>query len=167
MTGPNGFDLGLWTPWFLATAGIGSVLAGLVLAAFAGSFRQLAVVPGASARLAEALLLLAGLPLVAVAGLWPSDSIGRVGLVIAAIGAGSWLAISATQLLAPRSRGARGPAAVVRIGLAQVATIATVLGGLSYAMAVGPGLDLLLIAALAAIAGGLLGGWRLLLDLPQ
>lgn len=53
----------------------------------------------------------------------------------------------------------------IRVGLGQLATVPVILAGLSLAVAIGPGLNLLLISTLGALAAGVVGAWVLLVEI--
>lgn len=162
MSGPNGFDLSLWHDYFLATGGIGAGLAGLVFVAFSINLRSIIATPGVTGRGGEALILLIGLAVVAIVGLWPSDAHGRVGIGIAVVGFGLWLSVTGIEVLTVgRPRSVSDLQFGLRVVLAQLGTIPTILAGVSLASGVGFGLDLLLVSALFGLMGGLIGAWVL------
>jgi hypothetical protein len=161
----NGYQLDLWTDYFLATAGVGAALAGLVFVALSIDLARIARLPGATARGAESLALLLSPTLVAIVGLWPADDPARVGIAIATIGGALWLTVTAIQYLTivggvPTSLGQRA----VRVLLGQLGTLPVIAAGVSFVTGVGFGLDLLLLAAIAAIVGGLAGAWVLRIE---
>jgi modulator of FtsH protease len=162
----NGFDPGLWSDYFLATAGVGAALAGLVFVAFSLNLRQILAAPGVVGRGAEALVLLVSPTFVAIVGLWPLDTVSRVGVAIAVVGAVLWVAVTAIDV-----RSLRGPSPVSgrrrlrQFVLAQAGTLPIVAAGVSLALGTGIGLDYLPVGAVAAVAGGIIGAWVLLVEI--
>ena len=166
MSGPNGFEIGLWHDYFLATGGIGAALAGLVFVAFSINLRSILMTPGVTGRGAEALVLLLGLPLVAIVALWPSDAHGRIGIAIAIVGVALWLEVTGIAVVAARGpRSVTGARLGLRIALGQLGTVPTILAGVSFVTEVGFGLDFLLISAIFGVVGGLIGAWVLLVEI--
>lgn len=162
----HGFDPGLWHDYFLATAGAGAALAGLVFVAFSINLKAILATPGVIGRGAEALVLLLSLTFVSIAGLWPADTVSRIGIAIAVVGVVLWLAVTAIEIVSLRTPGGtntfQGP---LRIVLAQLGTIPTIVAGASLAMGVGLGLDYLVVSAIFALAAGLIGAWVLLVEI--
>lgn len=156
----------LWSAYFVATAGIGAALAGLVFVAFSLNLRAILAGPGVVGRGAEALILLVSPAFVAIVGLWPLHVVPRVGVAIAVVGVVLWLMVTVIAL-----RGRRQPSAVAgnrriaRIVLAQLGTLPIIIAGASLATGVGLGLDFLPPAALFAVSGGLIGAWVLLVEI--
>jgi modulator of FtsH protease len=162
----HGFQPELWEPFFLATAGVGAALAGLVFVAFSINLRAILGTPGVIGRGAEALVLLLSPTFVALAGLWPADDPKRVGLLIALVGLLVWLEVTGIELWSvrgpgPSNRAQRG----IRFALAQLGTLPTIVAGLSLAFGVSFGLDWLLLSVGFALVGGLIGAWVLLVEI--
>ena len=161
----NGYQLDLWTDYFLGTAGIGAVLAGLVFVALSVNLARIVRTPGMAARGAQALALLLGPTLGAIVGLWPADDPARVGIAVATVGGLLWLTVTALEYLTMVT-GVPGPTGqrAVRVLLAQAATLLVIAAGASFVTGVGFGFDLLVPATLAAIVAGLAGAWTLLVE---
>jgi modulator of FtsH protease len=161
-----GFRPELWGDYFLATAGVGAALAGLVFVAFSINLRAILDAPGAVGRGAEALLQLVGPTFVAIVGLWPADTLSRIGLALAAVGIVLWVIATWIQVnwfLTPGT--ASRIQRLSRVGIGQVATLPTIVAGVSVASGVGLGLDYLLIGVTASLAAGLTGAWVLLVEI--
>jgi hypothetical protein len=161
----NGYQLDLWTDYFVGTAGVGAALAGLVFVALSMHLARIVRTPGVTGRGAQALVLLLSPTLVAIVGLWPADDPARVGIANATVGIALWLAVTGIEYLTlvggmPSSTGQR----VVRVLLGQIATLSVIAAGASFVTGVGFGLDLLILGAISAIVAGLVGAWLLLIE---
>lgn len=162
----NGFQLDLWTDYFLATAGVGAALAGLVFVALSINLARILRTPGVTGRGAESLALLLGPTFVAIVGLWPADDPARVGIAIATVGIGLWLTVTTIEFLtvggSPATTGAqRG----LRVLLGQLGTLPIIIAGASLVTGIGFGLDFLVLGAIAGIVAGLVGAWLLLVEI--
>src|SRR5262249_60300007 len=115
-------DPASWTNWFLATAGIGATLAGLVFVAFSINLREILKYGGVVERGGEALLLLLSVAIVAIVGLWPADRTWLgIGLVV--LGVVAWAAVVAIFVSTGRTEQATTPQKASRVALGQAATI--------------------------------------------
>lgn len=161
----HGFQPELWGEYFVATAGIGAALAGLVFVAFSLNLKAILGAPGVVNRGAEALILLVSPAFVAIVGLWPLDTASRVGAAIAVVGLAFWVMVSWIALRARRRRAVAGGRLAARVILAQLGTIPILIAGVSLWMGVGLGLDYLPVGAIFAISGGLIGAWVLLVEI--
>jgi hypothetical protein len=162
----HGFDPGLWHEYFLATAGAGAALAGLVFVAFSINLKAILAMPGVTGRGAEALVLLLSPTFVAIVGLWPADTVSRIGIAIAVVGFVLWLVVTGIEIVSLRTPSTTNAfQRLFRIVLAQLGTIPTIVAGASLAMGVGLGLDYLVISAIFALAAGLIGAWVLLVEI--
>ena len=157
-----------WGSFFLAAAIAGSVSSGLLALALAGRIRAIDGARGGVARAAEAILLPLTVGLVGIAGLWPADRSTLVGVAIAVVGIGGWLAVT-SQLI----RGGRGAGlsladrTPVRVLFGQLTTLAAIVAGALLAIESVPGLDPVLLSAGAGLVGGPFLGALLLLDLDR
>jgi modulator of FtsH protease len=160
----NAFDPTAWRDWFVATAGIGAALAGLVFVAFSINLREILRFGGVVERGAESLIMLLSVAVTAIVGLWPADPTW-VGLGLVAVGVAAWAtAVAIFVRSGTLERSTRGQKAA-RVTLAQVATLSVALAGASLVAGIGPGLDLLIVGTLAAIAAGVSGAWVLLVEI--
>ncbi len=158
------FDPAAWSDWFLATAGIGAALAGLVFVAFSINLREILRFGGVVERGAEALIMLLSVAVTAVVGLWPADP-AWIGVGLIAVGTAAWAtAVTIFVRSGTLERSTTGQK-TIRVALSQAATLPVVLAGASLVAGIGPGLDLLLIAFLGALAAGVSGAWVLLVEI--
>jgi hypothetical protein len=162
----NAFDPVAWSDFFIATAGAGAALAGLVFVAFSINLREILKFPGVTGRGAESLILLLAPVFVAVIGLWPIGSTRVVGLALTVLGLAFWLTVVLIILRPGRDR----PVAtrnqyLSRIIPGQLATLPTMAAGISLAIGLGPGLHLLVLGTMATLAAGVIGAWILLVEI--
>ncbi len=157
-----------WNAFFLAAAIAGTVSSGLLALALAGQVRAIDAARGGVARAAEAILLPLTVGLVGIAGLWPADRPTFVGIAVAVVGIGGWLAVTSQLMRGGRGTGPslanRSP---VRIVFGQLTTLAAVVAGALLAIEAVPGLDPVLLSVGAGLVGGPFLGALLLLDLDR
>jgi hypothetical protein len=160
----SAYDPAAWSDWFVATAGIGAALAGLVFVALSINLREILRFGGVVERGAEALVMLLSIAVTAVVGLWPVDR-DWVGLGLAFVGVAAWAtAVTIFVRSGTLERSTTGQK-VARVTLSQLATIPVALAGASLVVGIGPGLNLLVVATLGAIAAGVSGAWVLLVEI--
>ena len=160
----SGFDAASWHDFFLATSGAGAALAGLVFVALSLNLREILRYEGLVGRAAEALVLLMSIVFVGIVGIAPTTSSSILGIEFMIVGilttaTVTWIILQNRSTVATRGQQA------ARIVIAEVATIPVFVAGFSYATGVGLGLDWLLIAAVVALAGGVLDAWVLLVEI--
>lgn len=160
----HGLEPDAWHDFFVAVAGIGAALAGLVFVAFSINLREILRFEGVVERGGEALVLLLSIAVVAVIGLWPAEP-AMVGWATAAFGLFAWVTVVGLFVRTGRIERATTGQKAIRVGLGQLATVPVILAGLSLAVAIGPGLNLLLISTLGALAAGVVGAWVLLVEI--
>ncbi len=157
-----------WGGFFLAATIAGTVSSGLLALALAGQVRAVDAASGGVARAAEAILLPLTVGLVGVAGLWPADRPALVGIAIAVVGIGGWLAVTSQVVRGGRGSGlplaGRTP---VRLVFGQLTTLAAIAAGVLLAVEAVPGLDPVLLSVGAGLVGGPFLGALLLLDLDR
>jgi hypothetical protein len=162
----NALDPVAWTDFFIATAGAGAALAGLVFVAFSINLREILKFPGLTGRGAESLILLLAPVFVAIVGLWPIGSTRVVGLALTVLGFAFWLTVVLIIVRSGRDlHGATRSQYLSRIILSQLATLPTIVAGISLTIALGPGLHLLVLGTVATFAAGVIGAWILLVEI--
>jgi hypothetical protein len=162
----NALDPVAWTDFFIATAGAGAALAGLVFVAFSINLREILKFPGLTGRGAESLILLLSPVFVAIVGLWPIGSTRVVGLVLTALGVAIWATVVFVIVRPGRDlQGATRNQFLSRVILSQLATLPTIVAGISLTIALGPGLHLLVLGTIASLAAGVIGAWILLVEI--
>jgi modulator of FtsH protease len=160
----HAFDPEAWGEYFVATAGIGAALAGLVFVAFSINLREILRYPAVVGRGAESLLLLVSIALVAIVGLWPTEP-RLVGVAVLVVGVVVWVGVVAILRSPVRGQGASRSQDARRIVLSQAATLPTIVAGASLALGAGPGLDPIVLGAAFSLAGGVIGAWVLLVEI--
>jgi hypothetical protein len=162
----TGLDPTFWNDAFLGFAIVGAVLAIGVAGALSGHLAELVAAPGAVARAAEAVIVPLGLCVVGLAGLWPADVPARMGIAVTMAAAGTLAVLLATLFL-----GHRGPGMpsrrLLRLAIALLATVPTIVGGYLLISNTVPGLDPMLLGVGWSAVGGPLLGALVLLDLPR
>jgi hypothetical protein len=158
------FEPEAWSEYFVATAGIGAALAGLVFVAFSINLREILKYPSLVGRGGEALAVLLSIAVVAVVGLWPATP-GLVGLGLMLTGLVFWGFVVQTQVRARHATEVSTDRKVVRAAFGQVATVPTILAGVSLMAGVGPGLDLVILGTIGSLAAGVFGAWVLLVEI--
>lgn len=99
--------LSAWTDFFVASAGAGAALAGLLIVAVSGDVDRVIAIPGMVSRAGVAIALLVLVTLVALVALIPGLSDAGYGLIVVAAGiVAMWFAsLSMAHLLRARSSG--------------------------------------------------------------
>ena len=157
-------DPSAWRDWFVATAGIGAALAGLVFVALSINLGAILKLPSVVGRGAESLVVLLSIAAVAVVGLWPADRTW-VALGLLVVGVVAWAMVSYLALRPGAADGATAGQNASRIVLGQIATLPTILAGASLLVGAGPGLHLVVLGTLACIVSGVVGAWVLLVEI--
>ncbi len=162
----NAFDPVAWSDFFIATAGAGAALAGLAFVAFAINLREILKFPGLTGRGGESLILLLSPVFVAIVGLWPVASSRTVGIALLVLGVTFWVTVVLVILRPSRDRhGGTRNRYLTRVILGQLATLPTIVAGVSLALGLGPGLHFLMIGTIASLAAGVIGAWILLVEI--
>lgn len=166
MTTSNGLIPTDWSFAFLGFAVVGAVLAIGIAGALSGHLTRLVAAPGAVARAAEAVIVPLGLSVVGLAGLWPADVPARMGIAVVMAAVGTLAVLLATLFLGNRGSGMPSRR-LLRLGIALLATVPTILGGSLLVSSTVPGLDPMLLGVGWSAVGGPLLAALVLLDLPR
>ncbi|HEY5211114.1 MAG TPA: hypothetical protein VIJ42_16870 [Stellaceae bacterium] len=160
----DGFAIERWHDFFVAQAGAGAALAGLVFVAISINLQRLLTTRAVQGRAIEALALLVSLLIVGLAALIPQ---GKMAFATELILLG--FAMSATMIAVGAGGGNAGGATrrqyALRLILGQCATLPLIAGGVSLLAGSGGGLYWLAVAAFAAIIAGMIGAWVLLVEI--
>lgn len=158
------YDPSEWSDLFVASAGAGAALAGLVFVAVSINLERILGSPGLPGRALETVVLLVGVVLVAVVGLIPGQSHVALGVELLAVG----IAIGAVVVRQPVifAAGKPPPAWVAsRWAIRLTGTIPFVLGGLGVLVEAGGGLYWVGAGIVLAIAGAVANAWVLLVEI--
>jgi len=161
----NGYEMEPWHDFFVAQAGAGAALAGLIFVAISINLAKLLGERAVQGRAIEALLLLISLLLVGLAGLVPGQGPRLFGGELLAFG----IVLSGLLLTTSASKAQAGGASprqhLLRNILGQSTAITIALGGLTLLAGAGGGLYWLAAGAIVAILAGMIGAWVLLVEI--
>jgi len=159
------YDPSEWSDLFVAAAGAGAALAGLVFVAVSINIERILRFPGLPGRALETVLLLLGVVLVSVVGLFPGQSHTALGLELLAIGLG----IAAVAARQPVVFSADGPPPaawlVTRWTLRLAGTAPFVIAGASLIAEAGGGLYWAGAGIALAITAAVANAWVLLVEI--
>jgi hypothetical protein len=159
------YDVQAWSDLFVACAGAAAALTGLVFVAVSINIERILALPGTPERALQTLLVLLSVVIVSVFCLAPGQSDTAVGVELIAVG----LASTVTVALLGRGKayaGDRGGGALAaRAGLLAAGTMPAVTGGISLLAGGGGGLYWVLGGIVAAILGGVINAWVLLVEI--
>jgi modulator of FtsH protease len=168
------FDPSAWSAFFVATAGAGAALAGLVFVSISINLEKIVKYPGLVSRAAEAMTLLMAVVVVGILGSAPNTP-GALGWELTVLGLGIWAVITVLAIDLVRGwrtdpgRRAAVPQRILvqRLVLAAIAPIAIFAAGVSTATGAGIGLQWLAIAVPFALVAGVLDAWVLLVEIVR
>jgi hypothetical protein len=162
-----------WHDFFLAQAASTATLTGLVFVAVSINLQKILSEPGSGlpGRAGEALILLIGVLTASVLLLVPGQGKGTLGAEVLAVGLATWGWVVAIQLLRVRGWQTMSPdlrqAFVLRVMLAQIATLTLVVAGIAV-LAVGlGGLYWLVAGMIFSILVALFEAWVLLVEINR
>lgn len=159
------YDPSEWSDLFVAAAGAGAALAGLVFVAVSINLERILGSPGLPGRALETVVLLVGVVLVSVVCLIPGQSHVALGAELLAVG----LAVGAIVVRQPvvfAAAEAPPPAWLMsRWTIRLAGTVPFVLGGLSVLLEAGGGLYWIAAGIVLAIAGAVANAWVLLVEI--
>jgi hypothetical protein len=153
-----------WKDLFVATAGASAALTGLVFVAVSINIERILALPGVPERALQTLVLLIGVVVVSIFGLVPGQSDTALGVELLVEGV---LVTAAAAVLVRRSLTGPMRRSWVggRFGTSLLATLPFAVGGLSLLASSGGGLYWTLAGIVAAIVGGVLNAWVLLVEI--
>lgn len=165
------YALESWESFFLAIAGAAAALTGLVFVALSINLARILDLPGLPGRAAETIAMLTEVLIVGVVGLVPqeADAFALQLLTVALLG---WLVPlwnqmrEARRLRLPKAdnRGGRRWL-ILRMSLAQLATIPPIVAAVSVLAGVGGGLYWLVPGVVLLLVNAILNAWVLLVEI--
>ena len=167
MSGTNGVNLAGWSDLFVACAGAGSALAGLIIVAMSVNIAKILAIPSMTSRAATTVAGLVLIVVVSCTGLVPGQPAQALGVEVA-------LASAIALLLAVRSAGEivrlRPPAvglglAALKAALGLVPAGGTLAGGLLLVADLTAGLYVLAAAMIAGFGTAVTNAWVLLVEI--
>lgn len=162
-----------WHDFFLAQAGAGGVLTGLVFVGVSINLEKIVSDPssGLPGRAAEALVFLVTVLIMSTSLLVPGQGMMLVGAEVLALGLAAWVWIGAIQLLRIRDWGTMGPDLrgpfVLRVALGQIALLTLVAAGIAVLGWGLGGLYWLVAGTNLAILVALFDAWVLLIEINR
>jgi modulator of FtsH protease len=162
-----------WHDFFLAQAGAAGVLTGLVFVGVSINLEKIVSEPGSGlpGRAAEALILLVAVLTASVLLLVPGQDPVVVGAEVLVVGLATWGGVVAIQLLRLRSWRVMRPdlrqTFVVRVALAQIATLPFIAAGIAVLVGGLGGLYWLVAGMVFSILVALSEAWVLLIEINR
>jgi modulator of FtsH protease len=162
-----------WHDFLLAQAGAAGVLTGLVFVAVSINLQTIVSEPGSGlpGRAAEALILLVGVLTASVLLLVPGQGQVMVGAEVLGMGLATWGCVVTIQLLRLRSWAIMRPdlrqAFVLRVALAQIATLPSVVAGITVLVGGLEGLYWLVAGMVLSTLVALFEAWVLLVEINR
>lgn len=156
-----GYDPAEWTDLFVATAGAGAALAGLVFVAVSINVERILKLAGMPERAVASLLLLLGVVVISLVGLAPGQSPSVVAGELLGVGL---VGAIATTILVLKHHGSHARP-ILNVGVMLAGTLPFALAGLSMIAGAGGGLYWVLAGIVLAIIGAVLNAWVLLVEI--
>jgi modulator of FtsH protease len=161
----TGYEIEPWHDFFVAQAGAGAALTGLVFVAISINLTKLLAQRAVQGRAVEALMLLVALLIVGLAALIPGQGARAFGIELIAFGIALSGCVMAASTGKVNAGGATRGQHLTRIVLGQMSALAIVLAGASLLIGAGGGLYWLAGAAILCIVAGMIGAWVLLVEI--
>jgi hypothetical protein len=158
------YDASAWTDMFVAAAGASAALAGLVFVAVSINIERILALEGMPDRALQTLIQLLAVVVFSLLALAPGQSNTTLGLELVALAIPLTLASS---WLISRALKARGGGTLLdpRVFVIATGTVPFVVAGVSLILDAGGGLYWLLAGVVAAVIGGVLNAWVLLVEI--
>jgi hypothetical protein len=162
-----------WDSFFLGLTGASAALAGLLFVGVSINLSTITTSTGLVRRALEAFVLLAEVLMLSVLLLVPDASRTALGWGLLAIGVAAWAAVSLMHVqVAPTQRGAAAADAprfsfLIRVVLAQAATLPFIIGAVGLIAEAGGGLYWFAPGALFSLAAVLTDAWVLLIEIQR
>jgi hypothetical protein len=159
------YDVEAWSDLFVACAGAAAALTGLVFVAVSINIERILALPGVPERALQTLLVLLSVVIVSVLGLAPGQSDTAFGIELIVVGLAATTAVA--RLGRSKDYGGNHSAGqlAARMGLLASGTMPAVTGGISLVAGGGGGLYWVLGGIVAAILGGVINAWVLLVEI--
>ena len=162
-----------WNDFFLATSAAAGVLTGLVFVGVSINLEKIVLQPGSglTGRAAEALILLLAVLTASILLLVPGQSISLMGGEVLVVGLAAYAWIVTIQVLHVRNwstipSGLRVPL-VLRITLAQISTLPTVIAGIAVLTVGFDGLHWLVAGMVFSTLAAMFDAWVLLVEINR
>ena len=162
-----------WHDFFLATSAAAGVLTGLVFVGVSINLEKIVSQPGSGlpGRAAEALILLLAVLTASILLLVPGQSISLMGGEVLVVGAAAYAWIVTIQVLHLRKwptipSELRAPL-VLRVTLAQISTLPTVIAGIALLTAGFDGLYWLVAGMVFSMLAAMFDAWVLLVEINR
>jgi hypothetical protein len=160
----SAYDPSEWSDLFVASAGAAAALTGLVFVAVSINIEHIIKMPGLPDRALATLILLFGPVTISILALIPDAGRTTLGILLLAVGSGFAVAacvFTARSLPAERERSWT----VSRLTLASAGTVPFAIAGLSLLLETGGGLAWAAAGIIAALTGGVITAWVLLVEI--
>jgi modulator of FtsH protease len=159
------YDPEQWTDLFVAVAGAGAALAGLVFVAVSINIERILGEEGLPSRALETVLTLLIVVLVAIAGLIPGQSATALGIELLALSAVFGIFVARLSWKAKPPPDAPRTWLLGRVLVQAAAVIPMAVGSISLLAECGGGLYWIAAAIIFAIVGAVANAWVLLVEI--
>jgi hypothetical protein len=151
-----------WTVFLSVAAGVAATLTGLIFVAVSINLSRILEFPPLADRAAESILQMFGALIVSLCALVPGQSQLVLGIELAILGVILWIL---QTLMMYRSYSPDHPRPLSSLGLAQLAILPFVIGGVSLAAGSFGGLYWLAPGIILSVTAGVTNAWVLLVEI--